>query len=625
MKYWAFISYSHRDESWARWLHRAIEAYRVPGRLVGKPTRSGVVPKRIFPVFRDRDELPASSDLGGNILNALKQSRFLVVICSPEAATSRWVNEEVRTFKALGREDRVLCLVVDGEPNASDRSDSAPQECFPLAVRYRITSEGVLGQERSEPLAADARPGKDGRSDAKLKLVSGLLGVGLDELKLREKKRQRAGQWLSLMFAALFGAVLLVPRGPVPPLRSFVFDTYQVFMPRRIVSSPTTIVEIDHKSIAALGQWPWPRFLLARLVDVINAQQPAAIGISILMPDPDRLSPERLLARARQHDPELARRLDALPGHDAELARALADAPTVLSVFGTFEASGMPLRAPPFNVIDRSSGGASPTHAPPGLLHFANVQTSLDALDRAARGRGLVIAEDDGGVIRRIPLVASVDGRLAPALAIEMLRVAVGAPSLQLYTSGAVVEGIGMGDLVAPTEADGAVRVHFSVHKTDRFISAVDVLEGRFDSARLQRKLVLIGVTVLGLVDEKNTPLGASMSGVEIQAQLLENLLDGTLLTRPSWAPRVEASAFCLLAILIVLGAPGWSATRSFLALFACCTIVTIAGVFAFSWSRLLFDPAHVILGVVMLFGINMSYGFFSSSARLPDPGALES
>jgi len=124
---------------------------------------------------------------------------------------------------------------------------------------------------------------------------------------------------------------------------------------------PATIVEIDHKSLTALGQWPWPRSLLAQLVDAIGRQQPAAIGIDILMPEPDGLSPERLLARARRQDPELARRLDALPGNDAELARALKAAPAVLAVAGAVEPTGMPLRAPPFRVSDRTGGaGAAP-------------------------------------------------------------------------------------------------------------------------------------------------------------------------------------------------------------------------------------------------------------------------
>jgi adenylate cyclase len=100
------------------------------------------------------------------------------------------------------------------------------------------------------------------------------------------------------------------------------FDFCQTLSPRQIVSMPATIVEIDHKSLAALGQWPWPRFVLAELLDAINARQPVAIGIDIVMAEPDGLSPERLFARTRRLDPELARRLEALPGNDAELARA---------------------------------------------------------------------------------------------------------------------------------------------------------------------------------------------------------------------------------------------------------------------------------------------------------------
>ena len=102
-KYWAFISYSHQDKTWGDWLHKALETYRVPARLVGRESRDGKVPKRLFPIFRDREELPTSSDLGSNINEALKASRYLIVICSPKSAVSRWVNEEVKAYKALSR------------------------------------------------------------------------------------------------------------------------------------------------------------------------------------------------------------------------------------------------------------------------------------------------------------------------------------------------------------------------------------------------------------------------------------------------------------------------------------------------------------------------------------------
>ena len=207
-RYWAFISYSHEDEGWGRWLHRALETYRVPGRLVGRQTRAGPIPRRLMPIFRDRDEMPSSAELAATINEALRQSRFQIVICSPHAATSRWVNEEIKTFKRLGRDPRILALIVDGAPNASETPGAGLVECFPRALRYRLDTQGEIGSEKAEVVAADARKGKDGRENAKLKLIAGLLGVGFDELKQREKVRRR-WQWVSRVVAtvALIAAV----------------------------------------------------------------------------------------------------------------------------------------------------------------------------------------------------------------------------------------------------------------------------------------------------------------------------------------------------------------------------------------------------------------------------------
>jgi len=623
MRYWAFISYGHGDERWAQWLHKAIEGYRVPGRLVGRSTHTGIIPRRLFPVFRDRDELPSSHDLGASIVESLKQSRFLIVICSPKAAASRWVNEEVKTFKSLGREDRILCVVVEGEPNASDRPDSPHLECFPPAVRYRVSSDGVLGQERSEPLAADARAGRDGRSDVKLKVLSGLLGVGFDELKLREKERERAGQRVSLLFAFFVGALLLLPNGPIPPLRFFVFDTYQVLKPRMPQSAPVTVVAIDQKSLAMIGQWPWPRTSLARIVTKIADAKPAAIGFDLLFPEADELSPERMLARAGIEDTALAKALAGRPSNDAVFASALTSANAVLAVAGVNEHPAVPVRAPPFTVLDALGTDAAATRQSLYVPRYAGVLTSIEVLDRAAFGRGLISVDPEGGVIRRMPLVASVDGVLVPALAIEMLRRALGAPSVTLQVSGSSVQGISTGDFTVPTEADGAVRIYYSRRMPGRFVSAIDVLEGRHDLRRFENKLVLIGVTGLGLLEYQSTPVGR-MPGSEIHAQLLENFYDDSLLRRPEWAKYVELSVFCLFGLLFILGVPRWSATWSIFALLACCAMVAMAGMTAFSWGRLLFDPVQVIGGLVAVFGAIMSYGFFAHSARLPDARAVD-
>lgn len=206
-RYKAFISYSHEDRAWAAWLHRALETYRVPGRLVGRTTPMGVVPSRITPVFRDREELPTATSLGAVIQAALEASATLVVICSPAAARSRWVNEEILAYKRLGRADRILCLLVAGEPNASDAPGSGLEECFPEALRFSLDDDGALTDRREEPVAADARPGGDGRTGAKLKLVAGILGVGLDELRQREQQR-RYRRLVAVSVGLLAGMVL---------------------------------------------------------------------------------------------------------------------------------------------------------------------------------------------------------------------------------------------------------------------------------------------------------------------------------------------------------------------------------------------------------------------------------
>lgn len=183
-RYKAFLSYSHQDESQAAWLHHALETYRVPRRLVGSEGQFGPVPGKLTPVFRDREELSSATDLSEKITNALEESESLVVICSPASAQSRWVNEEIRQFRALGRADRVFCFIVEGDP----QSDVPGTACFPPAL---LEHEDGL---KHEPLAADLRKWADGKSLAKLKLVAGILGIRLDELRRRELQRRRKFQ-----------------------------------------------------------------------------------------------------------------------------------------------------------------------------------------------------------------------------------------------------------------------------------------------------------------------------------------------------------------------------------------------------------------------------------------------
>ena len=195
-KYKAYISYSHCDERWASWLHHALESYRVPRKLVGTATGAGEVPSRIKPVFRDRDDLSSAHDLGGTVKQALSDSENMIVICSPDAAASHWVNEEIRGFASLGREKQIFCIIVDGEPGGIGTVST----CFPAAL-------AEIGLQ--EPLAADVRKWADGKHLSKLKLVAGMLGLPLDQLRRRDlQKRQRV--WALATVASIAIAAVLI-------------------------------------------------------------------------------------------------------------------------------------------------------------------------------------------------------------------------------------------------------------------------------------------------------------------------------------------------------------------------------------------------------------------------------
>lgn len=185
------ISYSHRDERVAGRLHRALERWTAPRRLVGRETAMGPVPTRLGRIFRDREELASASDLSARVTEALEGSACLVVICSPAAARSRWVNQEVLTFKRQHGEERIFCLIIAGEPGASLMPGREDEECFCPALRFRMGIDGELSDVPAEPIAADARPDKDGWGLARLKLIAGLLGLELDELRQREQQRRQ--------------------------------------------------------------------------------------------------------------------------------------------------------------------------------------------------------------------------------------------------------------------------------------------------------------------------------------------------------------------------------------------------------------------------------------------------
>ncbi|MGH8751810.1 MAG: CHASE2 domain-containing protein [Burkholderiales bacterium] len=425
----------------------------------------------------------------------------------------------------------------------------------------------------------------------------------------------RHGRSRPFAIALLLAVLALQYAGDTPvqrALRAGLFDTYQFFAPRIRLSAPVVIVAIDEVSLARYGQWPWPRTLLARLIKTIAAGQPAAIGVDIIMPEPDRMSTARLAELMPGIDRDLAARLSALPTNDTVLAAALKDSHVVLGVAGLDEPAAVhsqtPLRHPPF-----ISQGGDPQ---PYLRHFVDALRSLDEIDQAAAGHGLLSADQERGVVRRVPLAASIGGELLPALAVEMLRVASGEQAVRVRVGKSGVQGVGIGDLFVPSEPDGKVWVHYTAHDPDRFISATDVLSGKTPPGEFERKLVLLGLTGIGLIDYQATPAGDRMPGVEIHAQLIEGIFDGKLLSRPDWLRWIEAWLLAVWGALLVLAMPSARPKFAILLMITATGLVFGSGFFLYKNLGLLFDVAMPIAGATLLFGVMLGISLIEADRQ---------
>lgn len=419
--------------------------------------------------------------------------------------------------------------------------------------------------------------------------------IAPDATALRTARLRLVGAGIAIAFATALA--LDLPRELA--LQDAFFDSMQRLSPRAAETTPVTIVQIDDKSLAELGRWPWPRTVLAHLVHTINAYGPAAIGVDIVMPEPDPYSPERALAHV---DADLFERIAELPSNDAELAMAFRVAPVVVVLAGVPGASEQPIRAPPMFVRDANGQADAAERALSNLVKFPGALSTLASLNDAASGWGLISVDDSQGIIRRMPLVASVNGTLAPAFALEMWRVALRAPGVRVNTALGAVEGVSVADREFATDADGSVRLYFSRRNADRSVSAVDVLKASVPVERLTRSFVLIGVTALALGDNLWTPVAEKMPGVELHAQLLENMNENAFLVRPGWAPVVEAGAFLVFGILLIALTPRAPVRYAALIAVACSLALLASAYGAFRAQRWLLDGATPAVGLLLLF-----------------------
>jgi adenylate cyclase len=422
-------------------------------------------------------------------------------------------------------------------------------------------------------------------------------------------------RWIDLLVPLIFllGAVFLRMQDGfvVTELRNRVFDVYQRLQPRPYLNPPVRILDIDEESLRTFGQWPWPRDFLARLLNRLTEAGVAAIALDMLQQEPDRTGPESLLKQwqGRSDFASLQDAIKQLPNPDAEYMQALAQDPTVLAFAINSTLGG---RAPQckVNFAYLGSAGDNPSSY---LLNLPGVTSALPAFEKAAPGNGATNALPDAdGIVRRVPLAVAYEGQHCGSLVSEALRVAQGAGNYMIKMSGANGEenfgvrtglvSIRIGEAIIPVDEKGQLLLYDSNTRPERFLSIARFMQPNFDASALAGNIVFIGSTVEGLKDIKATPLDPAMAGVEINAQILEQILNRQFLSRPDYAYGVELISLALfgLALMLMLHFLGalWSAVAAVLAI----ALANGGSWFAFSRYGLLYDPAYASLSAIAIY-----------------------
>ena len=403
--------------------------------------------------------------------------------------------------------------------------------------------------------------------------------------------------WVRLI--AIFGllcglAIRVADPSPLAGLRNATFDYYHQSKPRTVTDQPVAILDVDDRSIEELGQWPWPRTRIAELVERATKAGAVAIAFDIVFSEPDRLSPEQIVIDNPGIPPDLAERLLNLPKNDDILATALKSARVIVGQTSVRNVAGN--RAEKSDLKDVPYGLIGPDPEP-FLLKFPDVVQNIPQLEAAASGHGMFTARPDpDGVYRRVPMVMSVQGEVRLGLVPELLRIATGGEPFAVRTNEAGIEGVVVARQLVETARDGTIWPYLTPSSQGRYISAADLLEGRMPEGRLKNHLVLVGTSAIGLEDFRATPLGVAMAGVEIHAQVLENILSQSALSRPNFTIAIELVTAFVLCLLVIAIAPIVSARW-----LISCTIVLLAGYTAtsyylFYYNRALLDPSFPVI-----------------------------
>jgi adenylate cyclase len=397
---------------------------------------------------------------------------------------------------------------------------------------------------------------------------------------------------------------------PIEELRLRTFDLFQVLRPRQQTARPIVIADIDEASLKEIGQWPWPRTVVADLVTRLTALGAVAIGFDVVFPEPDRTSPDLLASTLRDLDDATRERLRSLPSNDEDLAAAIRKSRVVVlgqSVSDNVSA-GPAVEASGYGVVTAKGAPDARTF----LRTFPTLVRNLPILEKAAAGRGIFTqVEEHDGIVRRAPVIMNAGNAFVPSLSLEVLRVATNSNSPLIRSDRNGIQSVSASRFRLPTDQRGRLWVHFNHTDPQRYVSVKDALQGNVPPARVQGKIVLIGTSATGLSDIKTTPLDPVIPGVEVHAQVIESVLSNSLLSAPSWAIGAEIIAALVFGLAIIVAAPMLPAS-----IVVALGAVLIVGLFGLSWylfitQNLLIDFTYPLISSWLIYLVLTFVNYF--------------
>ncbi|WP_337660660.1 CHASE2 domain-containing protein [Anderseniella sp. Alg231-50] len=412
---------------------------------------------------------------------------------------------------------------------------------------------------------------------------------------------------LALVLLLLLVALRVADPAPLETLRLKTFDLYQLALAPKPTPQQVIIVDIDEKSLNELGQWPWPRSLLAKIIDKVGQAGAVAVGLDILFPEHDRMSPANMAGIVEAYDKDTAARLRTMKSNDEVFADAMTRTRVVLGQSGYHKELKQwhagDLKQSPIAMLGPDPQAFLDTY--PGMVR------NVPELEAKAQGRGMVsLRPETDGVVRKMPLVMMAQGKMLPSLSLELLRVATGQSTILIRSGEAGVSSLVLAGVAMPTDSNAKAWLHFHPHNQQIFVSAADLLADRVNAEVFKGRLVLLGASATGLFDLKATPVEAAMPGVEAHAQLINAVLSKTLLQRPAWANGMEVSLALLIGLGLIALLPRFGAVITVFAGGVVAAAVVGASWWAFAQKALIFDYAFPLMASLAVSSVLIVLGY---------------